>query len=95
MTTTTPLPTPERRRIVQEFGEHARILDAEAARRAGGGTHDAIVKHELMRSAGSIRLVATLVVNGSMSTRRAKFWLASSRAYLALVSRADRDGVIA
>lgn len=89
-----PIPTPTRRRIVRELGEIARQLDSEADRRRGMGQHDRVVRDELLRSAGSLRFVATLVVNGSMSTPKAQFWMVSARAYLALVNRADRRGVI-
>lgn len=93
-TTRYPVPTPERRRIVQELSEHARSLDAEAEARKSGGSHNSVVRHELLNSAAVIRLVSTLIVQGGMSTQKARFWLASTRDYMKLVDRADSTGVI-
>lgn len=90
-----PMPTPERRRIVQLLSSAAGILDDEAAaRRTSDGTHNDIVRAELERAAGALRFVATLVVNGSMSTRKARFWMIATRDYLRLVRRMDQRGVI-
>ena len=89
-----PLPTAERRAIVQELAQHARDLDAEAESRRNGGSHNHTVRHELLNSAAAVRLVSTLIVQGNMSTRKARFWLVSTRNYMQLVKRADRTGVI-
>lgn len=89
-----PLPTVERRNIVRDLGEYARTLDAEADSRATGGSHNWIVRSELMRAAGVIRLVATLVVNGTYSTAEARRWIDATQAYLIMVSRVDSQGVI-
>jgi hypothetical protein len=91
-----PIATPQRRRIVQSLGELARELDAEVEARVefGGGVWNDMVITELRRAAGTIRFVATLVVNGSMPTPTALFSLTSAKAYLALVRRADLAGVI-
>lgn len=90
-----PIPTDERRDIVRELSAAARILDAEAeARATPAGSWNTVVRAELARAAGSIRLVATLIVQGGMSTPKARFWLASTRAYLALVKSTDAYGVI-
>jgi hypothetical protein len=89
-----PIPTPERRAIVQRLSALTAELDAEAASRIRGGGWNNAVRHELRRAAGSLRLVATLIVNGSMSTERARFWTAAAQDYLQLVRRADRSGII-
>lgn len=90
-----PLPGAERRVIIQELAELARALDAEAESRLPKlGTWNDVVHLELARAAGVVRLVATLLVNGSMSDRRGHFWLVASRDYLRLVRRADKGGVI-
>lgn len=89
-----PLPTEERRAIVQELAQHARALDAEAEARVNGGSHNHTVRHELLNSSAAIRLVSTLIVQGNMSTRKARFWLVSTRNYMAMVQSADRAGVI-
>jgi hypothetical protein len=91
-----PLPTPQRRRIVQQLGHLARELDGEVEgrREFGSGVWQDTVTTELQRSAGTVRLVATLVLQGAMSTPRAGFWLAATRDYLKLVRRADLSGVI-
>jgi hypothetical protein len=90
-----PMPTPERRRIVQLLSEGASILDDEAAsRRTADGRHNDIVRDELERASGTLRFVATLVVNGSMSTRKARFWMVATADYLKLVRRMDRRGII-
>lgn len=89
-----PVPTEERRKITQELAEHARTLDAEADARRTGGSHNHLVRHELLNSAAAIRLVSTLIIQGGMSTRKARFWLVAVRDYMKLVSRADRRGVI-
>lgn len=90
----TPIPTPKRRLIVNELSKAARELDIEAAKRIGVGGHNAAVRHELLNSAAAIRLVCTLIVQGGMSTPKARFWLASVDAYMQLVRRADARGVI-
>jgi hypothetical protein len=91
-----PLPSPERRRIVQHISAIALELDAEAkARKLGEGSHNAVVRAELERAAGALRFVATLIIQGGMSTRRAKFWMVAASNYLNLVQRVDRAGVIA
>lgn len=90
-----PLPSPERRRIVQLLADAALELDAEVAeRQPGEGIHNDTVRGELMRAAGALRFVATLIINGSMSERRARFWMAATADYLELVRRADRRGII-
>lgn len=90
-----PMPSPERRRIVQHLSTVALELDAEAkSRNVFAGQHNAMVRTELERSAGALRLVATLVIQGGMSTRKAKFWAVAATDYLKLVQRADRAGVI-
>jgi len=89
-----PIPTDERRRIVQALGQVARDLDDEASTRRGKGSHNGIVRDELMRAAGVVRLVATLVLNGSYTTQRAKFWVVASADYLRIVQRLDERGVI-
>jgi hypothetical protein len=98
-----PIPTPERRRIVQKLAELAAELDAEVRHRTvsaeADGRHDmgswnAMVADELARSAGTIRFVATLIIQGGMSTTKARFWLASTVSYIKLVRRADNRGVI-
>lgn len=90
-----PLPTPERRRITQRLTDLAATIDAEAKDRAGsGGVWNDIVRHELLRSAGTVRFVLTLIVNGSMSTSQAKFWLKATADYVRMIQRADRAGVI-
>ena len=104
MTTTLyPIVTPERRKIVQKLGELAEELEAEvrvrtvraeADHRYDLGGWNAVVADELARSAGTIRFVATLIVQGGMSTGRARFWLASTVAYLKLVRLSDNAGVI-
>lgn len=95
MTTTRyPLPTAERRSIVQKLSDYARGLEAEADDRRGLGSWNGVVRDELRRAAGAVRLVATLVLNGSMSMRKAKFWLKATDDYVRLVRRADRRGVI-
>lgn len=97
MTTTTPypLPSPERRQIVQHLSAIARTLDDEAeARKFSAGLHNAVVLREIARSAGQVRFIATLVVQGGMSIRRAKFWLVAASDYLNLVQRSDQRGVI-
>lgn len=91
-----PVPTPERRRIVQELSEFARQLEVEADMRFSGfGSHDQTVRHELLNSAAAVRIVCTLIVQGGMSTNKARFWLVAVRDYMKLVNRADRHGVIA
>lgn len=94
MSTLYPIPTAERRSMVQLLADYARALDSEAQARVGLGSWNATVRTELMRAAGTIRFVATLIVNGSMSDRRARFWLKATDDYLALVRRADSRGVI-
>lgn len=94
MTTLYPLPTAERRSIVQKLSDYARSLDDEADARRGLGSWNDVVRDELRRAAGAVRLVATLVLNGSMSIRKAKFWLKATADYVRLVERADRKGVI-
>lgn len=90
-----PLPSDARRHEVQQLGNLARALDDEAAARAEWrGYHNAEVRDELRRAAGTVRLVATLVVQGGMSDARARFWITAGRDYLRLVRRADRRGVI-
>lgn len=90
-----PMPTPQRRRIVQRLSEITRTLDDEAGlREILDGQHDRMIADELRRAAGSLRFVATLVVQGGMSTARASFWTVAASDYLALVQRADRSGVI-
>ena len=89
-----PLPTEKRRRIVQELSEIAQACDAEAQSRIGLGSHNNVVRHELLNSAAALRLVCTLIVQGGMSTKRAEFWLVSARQYMSLVQSADRTGVI-
>lgn len=98
-----PTITPERRKIVQKLSELAEELDAEvrvrtvraeADHRHDLGGWNAVVADELARSAGTIRFVATLIVQGGMSTTRARFWLASTIAYLKLVHLSDNSGVI-
>lgn len=90
-----PIPTAERRRIVQELSEYARQLESEADRRFSGvESHEQTVRHELLNSVAAIRLVCTLIVQGNMSTNKARFWLVAVRDYIKLVNRADRHGVI-
>lgn len=98
-----PTQTPERRRIVQKLSDLARELDAEVERRTAMadtdarermGSHNAMVRDELKQSAISLRLVATLIVQGGMSTGKARLWVASAIAYMKLVRRADNQGVI-
>lgn len=89
-----PVPTAERRSITQELSEHARTLDAEAEARRSGGSHNHTVRHELLNASAAIRLVTTLIIQGGMSTRRARFWLAATRNYMKLVASADARGVI-
>jgi hypothetical protein len=84
-----PIPTPERRAIVVELSEIARALDDEAA------TRTLRIRTELQNSAGTVRLVATLVLNGSYSEGRSRLWLHSSRNYLSLVQSSNDLGVIA
>lgn len=93
-TTMYPVPTEERRRITQELSDHARALDAEAEARRAGGSHNHTVRHELLNAAAAIRLVSTLIIQGGMSTRRARFWIVAVRDYMKLVDRADARGVI-
>jgi hypothetical protein len=88
-----PLPSPERRTLVQIISDNARELDAEAAARREGA-HELTVRNELMRAAGVLRLVATLIVQGRMSTRQAKFWMVAAAEYLNMVQRTDERGVI-
>lgn len=88
-------PSPERRMIVRELSDLARALDDEASDRAPRvGTWNDIVQNEIKRAAGVVRLVATLVLNGSYSERRAHFWLLATRDYLQLVRRTNIRGVI-
>lgn len=104
MTTTHyPIPTPERRRIVQKLSELAAELDAAAEHRGAMaaederqrlGTHNAMVADELKQSAISLRLVSTLIVQGGMATGKARMWVASAIAYMKLVRLADNRGVI-
>lgn len=89
-----PIPTPERRRIVQKLSELAIELDTDAENRRGRGGHNAMVRDELIQSAISLRLVSTLIVQGAMSTPKARLWVASAIAYMKLVRRADNRGVI-
>ena len=98
-----PIPTPERRRIVQKLGELAAELDYEVDRRTEmadadwkmkHGSHNAMVRDELQQSAISLRIVATLIVQGGMSTGKARYWVASAVAYMKLVRLADNQGVI-
>ena len=88
-----PLPTPERRAIVQHLSMVSSALDADAADRSAGGW-DGAVSLELRKASGSLRLVAAMVVIGAMSTRRARFWAEAASDYLDLVKRADRAGII-
>lgn len=90
-----PVPTPERRQITQKLAALASTLTDEANDREGnGGAWNDIVRHELLRSAGTVRFVTTLIVNGSMSTSQAKFWLKATRDYVNMIRRADKAGVI-
>ncbi|WP_157001449.1 hypothetical protein [Agromyces laixinhei] len=92
---TYPLPTPERRKITQQLAALAATIDDEAkARTPRVGVWSDIVRHELLRSAGTVRLVNTLIVNGAMSTAQAKFWLKATRDYVNMIRRADQQGVI-
>ena len=90
-----PRTNDERRAIVQHLSAAALELDAEASwRRMHDGTYSGIVRDELERSAGVIRFVATLIVQGGMSTRKAKFWMVAVDGYMRMVKRADIEGVI-
>jgi hypothetical protein len=89
-----PLPTERTRSIVQRLSEQARELDAEADARKLRGSWNAVVRDEIRRAAGVVRLVATFVVNGTYGPKRAMFWITSTDAYLTLVRNADRRGVI-
>lgn len=93
MTSRYPIPTEQSRRLVQRLSDQARELDAEAKARRGG-SWNAIVRSELERAAGLVRLVATLVVNGTYGPKRAQFWITATDQYLVLVRRADIRGVI-
>ena len=103
MTTLYPIPTGERRNIVRKLSELAEELDAEVRVRTVRadadaqmdlGSWNAMVADELARSAGTIRFVATLIIQGGMSTARARYWLASTVAFIKLVRLADNRGVI-
>lgn len=89
-----PLPTPDRREVVQIISDNARELDAEAELRRGGVAHNATVRHELMRAAGVLRFVATLIIQGAMPTAEAKFWMVAAAEYVRTVHRTDQRGVI-
>jgi hypothetical protein len=58
------------------------------------GSHNGVVRDELMRAAGVIRFVATLIVQGGMDTAQAKFWMVATADYLRTVQRLDMRGVI-
>jgi hypothetical protein len=89
-----PIPTRERREVVRILSDNARELDAEAEARKGQGSHNGVVRDELMRAAGVIRFVATLIVQGGMDTAQAKFWMVATADYLRTVQRLDMRGVI-
>lgn len=98
-----PLVTPERRAIVQRLAALALELDDEVRKRTVQaeqdrlhdlGSWNAMISDELARAAGTVRFVATLIIQGAMSTMRARFWLASTQSYLRLVRSADRSGTI-
>lgn len=93
-----PVPSSERRDIIRELSEICRALDDEADERTRPprvGSWNEVVRVEIMRAAGTLRLVATLIVNGSYSDRVARFWIVAARDYLALVERTNERGVIA
>lgn len=89
-----PLPTDARREAVQILSDNARELDAEADAREGGGAHNSTVRLELMRAAGVLRLVATLIIQGRMPTAEARFWIVAAAEYVRTVQRLDHRGVI-
>lgn len=98
-----PITSPERRSIVQRLGNLAAELDhearlrtvrAETDERLDLGSWNSMVADELARSAGTVRFVATLVIQGGMSIARAKMWLVSTQSFVKLVRRADAKGVI-
>jgi len=103
MTALYPIITPERRNIVRKLGQLAEELDAEVRVRTvqakvdakySLGSWNAMISDELARSSGTIRFVATLIIQGGMSTGRARLWLLSTVSFLKLVRLADNEGVI-
>lgn len=88
-----PTPTPTMRAILARLTEAARALDTEARTRADGGW-DRVVRLELERAAGSVRLVCTLIVRGIITEPTAQLWADAADSYLELVRRADAFGVI-
>lgn len=98
-----PIPTPERREIVRRLGNLAAELDAEvrsrtiqaeADSRHDLGSWNAMVADELARAAGTVRFMATLVIQGDMSLAKARFATACTVSFIKLVRRADNKGVI-
>ena len=90
----------EKRSIVRRLAVLAVELDDEVRIREtmsefdGGMGWNMSVAHELRRSAGTVRFVATLILQGNMSAARARLWLNATTSYLKLVRSADNEGII-
>lgn len=89
-----PDQTPERIFAVRVLSDVAYQLEREADTRRSG-SHDAVVRFELLRATAALRFVAALIIRGGLDPDAWTFWAVVARDYLELVRSADPEGIIA
>lgn len=76
--------------VIRRLGELAREFDDAAAYYAKySGEHNALLRAEANRSAGQLRLVSTLVVNGTFTQTQGADWIKAGWRVINVIGRSN------